>query len=161
MCSILCWILSIWEALGCIFCIFWLDSCIVNKGEKFEHVLGYWMHLEGFQVVLSHFWDLLCTGLTGCGHRSGRSRVLALFTCCSAVWPVALTGLTGQSRDDVAALFSSSGVHAFVQGEFHCFRGSLHVCRGSSLWFSSFGLVVCALCLSIVLSRMCRAVALS
>jgi hypothetical protein len=20
---------------------FWLDSCIVNKGEKFEHVLGY------------------------------------------------------------------------------------------------------------------------
>jgi hypothetical protein len=24
------------------------------------------------------------------------------------------------------------------------------VCRGSSLWFSSFGLVVCALCLSIV-----------
>jgi hypothetical protein len=37
----------------------------------------------------------------------------------------------------------------------------LHVCRGSSLWFSSFGLVVCALCLSIVLSRMCRVVALA
>jgi hypothetical protein len=35
------------------------------------------------------------------------------------------------------------------------------VCRGSSLWFSSFGLVVCALCLSIVLSRMCRAVTLA
>jgi hypothetical protein len=39
--------------------------------------------------------------------------------------------------------------------------GSLHVCRGSSLWFSSFSLVACALCLSIVLSRMCRVVALS
>jgi hypothetical protein len=35
------------------------------------------------------------------------------------------------------------------------------VCKRSSLWFSSFGLVVCALCLSIVLSRMCRAVALA
>jgi hypothetical protein len=43
---------------------FRFDSCIVNKGEKFELVLGYWMHLEGFQVVLSHFWALLCTGLT-------------------------------------------------------------------------------------------------
>jgi hypothetical protein len=35
------------------------------------------------------------------------------------------------------------------------------VYRGSSLWFSSFGLMVCALCLSIVLSRMCGAVALA
>jgi hypothetical protein len=49
---------------------FWLDSCIVNKGEKFELVLGYWMHLEGFQVVSSHFWALLHTGLAGRGHRS-------------------------------------------------------------------------------------------
>jgi hypothetical protein len=34
---------------------FWLDSCIVNKGEKLEHVLASCMHLEGFQVVLSYF----------------------------------------------------------------------------------------------------------
>jgi hypothetical protein len=46
-----------------------------------------------------------------------------------------------------------------VQGEL--FVGSLQVCRGSSLWFLSFGLVVCALGLSIALSRMCRAVALA
>jgi hypothetical protein len=52
---------------------FGLDSCIVNKGEKFELVLGYWMHLEGFQVFSSHFWALLHTGLTGRGHRSDRS----------------------------------------------------------------------------------------
>jgi hypothetical protein len=26
----------------------------------------------------------------------------------------------------------------------------LNVCKGSSLWFSSFGLVVCSLCLSMV-----------
>jgi hypothetical protein len=57
--------------------------------------------------------------------------------------------------------FLSSGLHAFIQGELHWFRGSLHVCRGSSLCFSSFGLVVRTLCLSIVLSRMCRVVALA
>jgi hypothetical protein len=30
------------------------------------------MNLEGFQVVSSLFWALLCTGLTGRGHRSDR-----------------------------------------------------------------------------------------
>jgi hypothetical protein len=43
---------------------FWLDSWIVNKGEKFELEMACWMHLEGFQVVSSHFWALVCTGLT-------------------------------------------------------------------------------------------------
>jgi hypothetical protein len=52
---------------------FWLDSCIVNKAEKFELVFGYWMHLECFHVVSSHFWALLHTGLTDRGHRSDRS----------------------------------------------------------------------------------------
>jgi hypothetical protein len=52
---------------------FWLDSCIVNKGEKFELEMACWMHLEGFQVVSSHFWALVCIGLTDQGHRSGRS----------------------------------------------------------------------------------------
>jgi hypothetical protein len=32
---------------------FWLDSCIINKGEKLEHDLDCCMHLEGFQVVSS------------------------------------------------------------------------------------------------------------
>jgi hypothetical protein len=67
-------------------------------------------------------------------------RVLALFTCWAPVWPVVVTGLTGQSWADAVALFSSSGLHTFVQGEMHWFMGSMHVCRGSSLWFSSFGL---------------------
>jgi hypothetical protein len=43
---------------------FWIDSCIVNKGEKFELEMACWMHLEGFQVVSSQFWALVCTGLT-------------------------------------------------------------------------------------------------
>jgi hypothetical protein len=75
-------------------------------------------------------------------YRSDRSwspvwpvRVLALFTCCARsdrwwwpVWPV---------RAELMQLlcFSSSVLHAFVQGELNWFRGSLHVCRGSSLWF--------------------------
>jgi hypothetical protein len=52
---------------------FWLDSCIANKGEKFDLEMACWMHLEGFQVVLSSFWALVCTGLTGQGHRFDRS----------------------------------------------------------------------------------------
>jgi hypothetical protein len=51
---------------------FWLDSCIANKGEKFELEMACWMLLEGFQVVSSHFWALLCIGLTGEEHRSDR-----------------------------------------------------------------------------------------
>jgi hypothetical protein len=48
---------------------FGLDLCIDNKGEKFKLEMACWTHLEGFQVVSSHFWALLCTGLTGQGHR--------------------------------------------------------------------------------------------
>jgi hypothetical protein len=114
------------------------------------------MHLEGFQVVSSHFWALVCTGLTGLTGQSA-SPVHMLHT--------SLTG--GIDRSDRSGLsyssfLVSSGVlHAFVQGELHWFRESLHVCRGALCGFSSFGLVVCALCLSIVLSQMCRAVALA
>jgi hypothetical protein len=39
--------------------------------------------------------------------------------------------------------------------------GACMCARGSTLWFSSFGLVFCALCLNIVLSQMCRVVALA
>jgi hypothetical protein len=140
---------------------FWLDSCIVNKGEKFELVLGYRMYLEGFQVVSSHFRALVCTGLNGWGHWSDRSEC---WPCshvahrpdrwCRPVWPVRAELIQLLYFHQVVCMHSS-------RGELHWFRGSLHVCRGSSLWFSSFGLVVCALWLSIVLSRMCRALALA
>jgi hypothetical protein len=102
MCSILCWIFSIWEALGCIFWHFWLDSCIANKGEKFEHDLSCCMHLKGFQVASSYFWaravsqvalawPVRCTGWTG------------LVPRC---WAILSTGLTGQSKAEAAALFA-------------------------------------------------------
>jgi hypothetical protein len=80
--------------------------------------------LTGQSAGLVH---MLGTGLTGGGDRSDRCKL----------------------KFATSALFSS-GLHAFIQGELHWFRGSLHVCRGSSLWFSSFVLVVCALCLSFV-----------
>jgi hypothetical protein len=34
---------------------FCLDSCIVNKGEKFVHALGTWECLEGVQLVRANF----------------------------------------------------------------------------------------------------------
>jgi hypothetical protein len=62
--------------IGKAFC---LDSCIANKGEKFELEITCWLHLEGFQVVSSHFWALLHTGLTGGVARSDQSGL----SCCS------------------------------------------------------------------------------
>jgi hypothetical protein len=106
---------------------FWLDSCILNKGENFELEMACWMHLEGFQVVSSHFWALLHIGLTG----QSSSPVHMLHT--------GLTGGIAQSdrsgRSYCSCPVSSGVLHAFIQGELHWFRGSLHVCRGSSLWF--------------------------
>jgi hypothetical protein len=34
---------------------FCLDSCIVNKGEKFVHALGIWECLEGVQIGSGKF----------------------------------------------------------------------------------------------------------
>jgi hypothetical protein len=34
---------------------FCLDSCIVNKGEKFMHALGTWECLEGVPLVRANF----------------------------------------------------------------------------------------------------------
>jgi hypothetical protein len=74
---------------------------------------------------------------------------------------VVSTGLTGQSWADTTALFFVKWFACIRPGGVALVQGSLHVCRGSSLRFSSFGLVVCALCLSIVLSQMCQAVVLA
>jgi hypothetical protein len=86
-----------------------------------------WMHLEGFHVVSSHFWALMCTDLTGRGHRSDRSEC---WSCAHVehrsdrwwwpVWPVR------------AELQLPCFQVVFCM---HSFRGSLHVCRWSSLWF--------------------------
>jgi hypothetical protein len=140
---------------------FWLDSCIANKGEKFEIEMACWMHLEGFQVVLSHFWALVCTGLTGQGHRSDRSECWS----CAHVghrsdrwwWPVRPV------RAELLQLPCFKWCFACIHPGGVAFgSGGACMCAGGALCgFSSFGLVVCALCLSFVLSQMCRAVALA
>jgi hypothetical protein len=113
---------------------------------KVLHFLAWFMHCQQGGEVWAYFVLLDAVRrfsggfepfLGSVAHRSDRSqspvwpvRVLALFTWWAPVLPVVMTGLTGQSWADTAALFSSSGLHAFVQGELHWFRGSLHVCRG-------------------------------
>jgi hypothetical protein len=132
---------------------FWLDSCIANKGEKFGLEMACWMHLEGFQMVLSHFWALLVTGLTSVS--AGPVHMLG-------------TGLTGgDDRSDrcelkvlqlpyfqVVCMHSSRGRCIGSGGACMCAGGALCGC-------SSFVSVVCTLCLSFALSRMCRAIALA
>jgi hypothetical protein len=106
------------------FFIFWLDSCIVNNGEKFERVLAFWMHSEGFQVVSSHFWALLCTGVTSWGHRSDRSECwpcshvgIRFDRCGWPVWPVRTKLRQLLCFAKWFACIRREGV-ALVQGEF-------------------------------------------
>jgi hypothetical protein len=164
MCSILCWILSIWEALGCNFCIFWLDSCIANKGEKFELDLACCMHLEGFQVVLGYFWAWAVSQVASAWPVRGTD-LTGVVPRCWAILPTGLTvrvaGLTGQSWVVAAALLHVV-VHMHSSSESCIGSGGACMCAGGGLcgfralvwWFA-------ALCLSIVLSRMCRFVALA
>jgi hypothetical protein len=81
---------------------------------------------------------MLGTGLTGGGDRSDRCELKLLQLPCF----------------QVVCMHSSRG---------RCIgSGGACMCAGGALCgFSSFVSVVCALCLSFVLSRMCRAVALA
>jgi hypothetical protein len=140
----------------------WFMHC--QQGGKFELEMACCTLLEGFQVVSSYFWALAVSQVSSAWPVRGTGLTRVVPRC----WAILSTGLTGEGdRSDwwelswCSCSVSWGGSHAFVQGELHWFRGSLHVCMGSSLWLSSFGLVVCALCLSFVLSRMCRAVALA
>jgi hypothetical protein len=116
---------------------FWLDSCIANKGEKFDLEMACWTHLEGFQVVSSHFWVLLYTGLTGVS--ADPVHILG-------------TGLTGgDDRSDrrelkllqlpcfqLVCMHSSRG-GALFQGELACVQGELFVVfRALFWWFALF-----------------------
>jgi hypothetical protein len=85
---------------------------------------------SGFELFLSSGSFPGGTSLTGGGHQSDRcsSQVLGDLVHRSDQW-----GLSW-CRCSV----SWSGSHAFVQGELHWFRGSLNVCRGSSMWFFEF-----------------------
>jgi hypothetical protein len=125
ICSILSWILSIWVALGCIFCILarfmhcqqggevWACFGLLNASRwssgGFEPFLGSVVHRSDW--LRSPVWPV---------------RVLVLFTCWAPVWPVVSTGLTGQSWAVAAALFREV-VHM------HSYRGSCIASGGACM----------------------------
>jgi hypothetical protein len=137
---------------------FYLDSCIVNKREKFVHGLGTWECLEGVPIGWGKFWVVWCrAGLLG---RSNRPQAVR--------WGAGgLTALCRRSNRPwawwvVFALCCIPVLHCCIGSGGVCFgSGGACICAGGLFWCSSFGSVICALCLSMVLSRMCRAVALA
>jgi hypothetical protein len=117
---------------------FWIDSCIVNKGDKLELQLACCTHLEGYQVVSSYFWDRTVSQVASAWPVRGTGLTGVVPRC----WAILSTGLTGEGDRSVrlelsccSCSVSCGGSHAFNQGVLHWFRGSLHVCRGGSLWF--------------------------
>jgi hypothetical protein len=122
MCSILCWILSIWEALGWIFWIFGLIHALSTRGRS----LSMFWATECIKKVFR--WFRAISGL--CCTLVWPVRVLALFTCCALVWPVVSTGQSW--ADEWLACIHPGGV-ALVQGELACVQGQLFVIF--ELWF--------------------------
>jgi hypothetical protein len=109
--------------------------------------------LDAFRRFLVGFEPFLGASV----HRSDRSRspvwpvrVLVLFTCCTLVWPMLLTGLAGQGWAIAAALFQVVSCMHSSRGSCIGSGGACMCVGGAFCGFSSFGLVVCALCLSIV-----------
>jgi hypothetical protein len=109
-----------------------------QQGEKFELKMACCTHLEVFQVVLSYFWALAVSQVASAWPVRGTGLTGVVPRC----WAILSIGLTGEGdRSDrwelswCSCSISWGGSHAFVQGELHWFRGSLHVCRGSSLCF--------------------------
>jgi hypothetical protein len=105
------------------------------------------MHLEGLQVVSSHLWALLCTGLTGWGHLSNRSECWSYSQVehRSDRWcrPISLVRVELLQLLCFMKWFTCiclEGV-VLVQGELACVQVELFVVL-------SYGLLVCALCLS-------------
>jgi hypothetical protein len=83
------------------FFAFCLDSCIVNKGEKFVHDLGTWERLEGVPIGSGNFEQFGVVPVTWCGlnapqvvrcmvgsltalSKVSRFLLLVAFTCCFA-----------------------------------------------------------------------------
>jgi hypothetical protein len=105
---------------------FCLDSCIVNKAEKFVHVLGTWGHLEGVPIGSDNFWKVWCrAGLMG---RSNRPQAVR--------WQVG--GLTAQCR-------RSNRPRQGEKDLAPCCIPMLHRCIGSGgVCFGSGGACICA-----------------
>jgi hypothetical protein len=142
MCSILCWILSIWEALGCIFAFLaWFMQC-QQGGEGwacFGLLHAFRRFPSGFELFLSSSSFQMVIGLTCVIHRSDRcgSQVLGDFAHRSDRWgwPVWLVRAKLKQLLYFARWFACirpRGV-ALVHGELACVQGELFVVF--ELWF--------------------------
>jgi hypothetical protein len=138
MCSILCWILSIWESLSCIFCISGLIHALPTRGKVWA--------CFGLLNASTRFWGGFEPFLGSVVHRSNRLRspvwpvrVLVLFACWAPVWLVVLAGLIGQGWAIASALFARwfacirPGGVALVRRELACVQRELFVVF--ELWF--------------------------
>jgi hypothetical protein len=104
---------------------FCLDSCIVNKGEKFVHVLGTWEHFEGVPIGSSKFWAVWCRAV------KGRSNAPQAVRCL-------VGNLTAQCRRSNPPR-QSEQVFAL------CCIPMVHCCIGSrGVWFGPGGACICA-----------------
>jgi hypothetical protein len=128
---------------------FWLDSCIVNKGDKFELELACCTHLEGFQVVWNYFWAQAISQEASSWPVRGTGLIVVVPKC----WAILPTGLTGDShRSDRSELswcrclvffkwfacIRPGGV-ALVYGELACVQGgALSGFRALVWWFVLF-----------------------
>jgi hypothetical protein len=113
---------------------------------------GFELFLSSGSFQMESAWSVRYTGLTGVVPR------------CWAILSTSLTGEVDRSNRSDQGWSSCSVCEVVCMHSFKgsCFGSGEHACvQEGSLWFSSFGLVVCTLCLSIVLSRMCWAVALA
>jgi hypothetical protein len=122
---------------------FCLDSCIVNKGEKFVHALGTWECLEVAPIGSGKFWAVWCrAGLLG---RSNRPQVVS---CCEG----GLTTLCRRSNRRwvwwaIFALCCIPVLHCCIVSEGVCSgSGGACICAGGALcgvralvrWFALF-----------------------
>jgi hypothetical protein len=112
---------------------FFLDSCIVNKGEKFVHALGTWECLEGVRIGSGKFWVVWCrASLLGRSNRPQAVRSSA-------------GGLTALCMLSMFLLFAAFPccIAALVQGECALAQGELAYVQGEL--FVVFELWLCGL----------------
>jgi hypothetical protein len=122
---------------------FCLDSCIVNKGEKFVHALSTWECLEGVPIGSGKFWVVWCrAGLLG---RSNRLQAVRCVVGGLTAWG-RWSNRPGQS-EQFFALCCIPVLHCCICSRGVCFgSGAACICAGELFvvfelfvrWFALF-----------------------
>jgi hypothetical protein len=145
MCSILCWILSVWEALGCIFCIFGLIHALSTRGRSLSMFWATKCIWKVFRWFRAFFWALCVTGLTGRGHWSDRSWWWSYSYVKHRsdrrwwpVWPVRAELMELLCFHQVFCMHSSRGSCICLGGDCMCAGGALCCFRALVWWVVLF-----------------------